>query len=115
MIWLTAITVVSFILAVAFGVLEARQSWYADKPYFIGVIVFGLVTFIAGLILLIVGVSRTYGRTACANWGKQVGAPTKFVLLNTLDTGKCFAKTPRGQWVLNSKWQAFVGANRGRP
>ena len=71
-------------------------------------VVFGCLALAGVLIIGITLGGRAYGRTTCANWGSASGITTKFQVLNWADSGTCLARTPSGQWVLNSKWEAFV-------
>lgn len=74
-------------------------------------VIFGSVVGVTAVVMAIAVVSmRSYGRGACATWGRQSGFPTKFVLIGWADSGTCLARAPNGQWVLNTKIVQFIQA-----
>ena len=86
-------------------------DYYDGDGWFISGWIALIVAFILGIFLLIIGISRPVGRSTCANWSRQTGVTTKFVLLNWADTGTCLARTPDGHWIQNTNWNAYVGVN----
>ncbi len=83
--------------------LRLTDSFGLTMGGFVVSLVTVIVAFIAILSVLVIGLSRHYGRISCANWSAETGYPSKFVILNTASGGTCLARTPSGRWVVNSK------------
>jgi len=114
MLTLIVICVLSFVVLGLTLAYNLTLDYYDEYPLplaIIGVIA-ALVALVTGVMILIIVPSRAVGRNSCEKWSRQTNVPTKFVLLNTFDTGTCLAKTPDGHWVQNSNWYAYVGVNK---
>lgn len=100
MLWLIVGLVLSIVLAVACAYLPG--DWGIP-----GVILFAVATFVLGLLLLIVGLSRHYGRIGCGNFERQTGYQTRFVIYTTFDTGDCLVRQKDGKWIPKSQLRDF--------
>jgi hypothetical protein len=94
------------ILLVVF-VVAVVALLFAGEDAAILAIVPAIGVLIVGLMLIIIPVSRHYGRVACHTFSEQTGRPTKFVIYTSFDTGDCLTPTANGKWIPTKNLREF--------
>jgi hypothetical protein len=97
------------VLAIITGICLAATIalCFAGEDGILLAIVPALGVLIAGIMLIVIPVSRHYGRVACHTFSQQTGRQTKFVIYTTFDTGDCLTPTAKGKWIPTSNLREF--------
>ncbi len=88
--------------------MSAVGNWIMDSGFRFAVAFFlGVVVFIAVVFVLVIGLSRHFGRINCEQFAQQTGRTTKFVVYNFANSGVCLTPTADGKWIPTSNLREF--------
>jgi hypothetical protein len=65
---------------------------------------------IAGVMLLVLGLGRHYGRINCHQFGATSGYNTRFVIYSKFDSGECLVQQKDGKWIPRDQLRDFQGS-----
>lgn len=105
---LTGICAAIAVVTLSIAVIKLSHDEFSGWG-FLAAITCAIAVIMAILVPLVTYGSRNQGRISCRSFASQTGYPTKFVLLNSWDTGTCLARTRSGRWVPKGQ---LVGVSR---